>query len=182
MQLTAIGKTGEWVMETVISLIPNNEHVATTRQALETAGFAKSRISVLFQPADVWQRLGGRQKVRAVAKKAALGALIGLVVGAIYGISAGLFNYIFMHCPLETSVILWALISLYWLVAGGFLGAIIGLDRLERDLFSYVEGVRRGEALFVVKTSEERVQEAEQILRQEQGTVIHDIHEETEAR
>ena len=169
-------------METVISLIPNDEHVATARQALEKAGFTKRNISVLFQPADVWQRLGGRQKVGALAQKAVLGALIGLVVGALYGIPSGVFNCKFMNCPLETSATLWALISLYWVVAGGFLGVIVGLDRLERDLYSYVEGVRRGETLFVIETPEERAQEAEQILRQEQGTVIHDIHEEMEAR
>ena len=169
-------------METVISLIPNDKNVATTRQKLEMAGFAESKISVFFQPADVWQRLGGRQKVWAVAKKAGLGALIGLIVGALYGIPAGVFNCKFMNCPLETSVIMWVLISLFWVVGGAGLGAIVGLDKLEQDLYSDVEGVRRGETLFVVETSEERAQEVNQILRQERGTVIHDIHEETEAR
>ena len=38
--------------------------------------------------------------------------------------------------------------------------------------------MRRGEALFVVGTPEEKVPEVMHILRQEQGTVIHDIHEE----
>ena len=169
-------------METVISLIPNDKNVATTRQKLEMAGFAESKISVFFQPADVWQRLGGRQKVWAVAKKAGLGALIGLIVGALYGIPAGVFNCKFMNCPLETSVIMWVLISLFWVIGGAFLGTIIGLDKLEDDLYSYIEGVRRGEALFVIETSEERTSEAMRILRKEQGTVIHDIHEETEAR
>jgi len=42
--------------------------------------------------------------------------------------------------------------------------------------------VRRGGALFVVETSEERASEAMHILQREQGTIIHDIHEGTEAR
>ena len=50
-------------METIISLIPNDEHVAATRQELETAGFDKDKIDILYQPADVWQRLGGHQKI-----------------------------------------------------------------------------------------------------------------------
>jgi hypothetical protein len=169
-------------METVISLVPNDEHVITARQELETAGFAESEISVLFQPADVWHRLGGHQKVRAVVKKAALGALTGLIVGALYGIPSGVVNCKFLNCPLETSVVMWGLISVFWVVAGGFLGAIIGLDRLEEDLYSYVEGVRRGEALFVVETPQEQAQDAMRILRQEHGTVIHEIREETEAK
>lgn len=169
-------------MGMVISLIPNDEHVVSARQTLEMAGFAKSKISVLFDPSDVWQRLGGRQKIMTVAKKSALGALVGLFVGAFYGLTSGLLNCKFMDCSLQTSVTLWVLISLYWIVGGGFLGAVVGLDKLEYDLYSYVEGVRRGEALFVVEASEDRVQEVEQILRQEQGVVIHEIHEETEGR
>lgn len=168
-------------METVISLIPNDEHVAKTKQALEAAGFIENKINVLRQPADVWRRLDGRQKIWTVAKKAGLGALIGLLIGALYGIPAGIFNCRFMNCSLQTSVIMWALISLFWVIGGAFLGAIIGLDKLEYDLYSYIEGVRRGEALFVVETTEKQVQAAEQILQQAHGTVIHDIHEEMEA-
>jgi hypothetical protein len=177
-----MGEKGTCVMDTIISLIPNDEHVATARRELTTAGFAENKISVLFQPADVWQRLGGHQKVRPVVKKAVLGGTIGLIVGALYGIPAGIFNCRFMNCPLETSVILWALITLFWIIGGGFLGGTIGLDELERDLYSYVEGVRRGDALFVVEVPEERAPEAMHILRQERGTVIHDVHEEMGVR
>lgn len=162
-------------METVVSLIPNDDHVAAARQKLETAGFAAEKINVLFQPAAVWQRLRGRQGIRALAKQTALGALIGLLVGALYGVPAGIFNCKFMNCSLETSVILWALITLFWILAGGFLGSIIGLDKLECNLYSYVEGVRRGEALFVVETKREQVPIAMHILQQAQGTVIQDV-------
>jgi hypothetical protein len=166
-------------METIVSLIPNDEHVTAAKQELETAGFAEDKINVLLQPVEVWQRLRGHQGIRAVAKKAALGAFLGLFVGAIYGVPAGIFNCKFMNCSLQTSVILWALITLFWVLAGGFLGGIIGLDKLEHSLYSYVEGVRRGEALFVVETPEERAPEARRILRQEQGTVIHEIRQRT---
>jgi hypothetical protein len=162
-------------METVICLIPNDEHVATVRRGLASAGFADNKISVLFQPADVWRQLGGQQKMRAVLQKAMLGGAIGLIVGALYGIPAGIFNCRFMNCSLEMSVIMWALITLFWVVGGGVLGGMIGLDAVERDLYSYVEGVRRGAALFVVETPEERAPEVQRILRQQEGTVIHEI-------
>ncbi len=162
-------------METIVSLIPNDEHVTAARQELETAGFAKDKINVLFQPAEVWRQLRGHQGIRAVAKQAALGALLGLLVGAIYGVPAGFFNCQFMNCSLETSVILWALITLFWVLAGGFLGSIIGLDKLERGLYSYVEGVRRGEALLVVEADRDKVPIAMRILQQEQGTVIQEV-------
>jgi len=169
-------------METVISLIPNDEHVEKAKQELEKAGFADSKIGVFFQPADVWQQLGGRQKFRIVVKDAAIGALFGLVIGAIYGIPTGIILCRFMNCPLQTGVVLWVIVTLFWVIAAGILGAIVGLNRLEDDLYSYMEGVRRGEALFVVETPEERVSDAMRIMRQEQGTVIHEIHEEIEAK
>lgn len=169
-------------METIICLMPNDEHLAAAKQELAEAGFAKNKIGILFQPADVWQRLGGRQKVRTVFKWAAAGALLSLLVGAIYGVPVGIFNCIFMNCPLETGIILWALISLFWVIVGGIMGAIIGLDKLENDLYSYVEGVRRGEALMIVQARPEQAQQVMQILHEEQGSVIHELHEETEAK
>jgi hypothetical protein len=169
-------------METIIGLIPNDDDVALVRQELKKAGFAKNKINILFQPADVWQRLEGRQEIRIVFKDAVIGMLIGLLVGAIYGVPAGISNCRFMNCSLETSVILWLIISLFWVVAGGFLGAILGFDKFEADFYSYVEGVERGEALFVVESSEDQAPEAMRILQQENGILIHEIHDETGAR
>lgn len=162
-------------MKTVISLIPNDEHLVEAKKELTKAGFGESKTSILFQPADVWRRLEGQQKVRIVFKNGAVGALIGLFVAALYGVPAGILNCQFMNCSVGMSATFWALISLYWVAAGGFLGALVGLDKLEDDLYSYVEGVRRGEALFVVETSEEKAVEARRILQQEHGTVIHDV-------
>ena len=165
-------------METIIGLIPNDKDVLTARQELEKAGFAKNKINILFHPADVWQRLEGRQKIRIVFKDTVIGMLIGLIVGAVYGVPAGYYNCRFMNCSLETSVILWVIISLFWVIVGGFLGAIVGLDRFEADFYSYVEGVQRGKALFMVEASEKQAPVVKRILEQEHGILVHDIQEE----
>lgn len=165
-------------MAFVISLVPDEEHVTVTQKKLEAFGFAPEAVSILHKPAAVWRQLGGHEKRSVVFRHIAIGALLGIVVGALYGVPAGIFNCAFMGCPQTLSVILWALITIFWVIGGGFLGAIIGLDKIEYDLYSYVEGVRRGEALFIVETSEDRAPEAIRILRQEHGTVIHDIHKE----
>lgn len=162
-------------METIIGLIPNDHDVASARQELEKAGLAQNKINILFQPADVWQRLGGRQKIRIVFKDAVIGMFIGLIIGAIYGVPAGYYNCRFMGCPLETSIILWAIISLFWVAAGGFLGTIVGLDRFESNFYSYVEGVQRGEALFVVEASDNMAPVVKRILEQEHGILVHDL-------
>ena len=85
-------------METIIGLIPNDKDVLTARQELEKAGFAKNKINILIQPADVWQRLEGRQKIRIVFKDTVIGMLIGPIVGAVYGVPAGYYNCRFMNC------------------------------------------------------------------------------------
>ena len=165
-------------METIIGLIPNDDDVESARQELKNAGFPKNKINILFQPADVWQRLEGRQKIRIVFKDAVIGMFIGLIVGAIYGVPAGVYNCRFMNCPMGTSVILWMAISLFWVITGAFLGAIVGLDRFEADFYSYVEGVQRGEALFVVEASEKQAPLVQHILEQEHGILVHDLQEE----
>jgi hypothetical protein len=161
------------MMSTVVGLIADDEHVTLVGEALKAAGFSEDKISILCRPAEVWQRLEGRKKLRVVYRNALIGMLLGLVVGVLYGATAGILNCRLMNCPVTTSLILLALISLYWLAGGGFLGALIGLDRLERDLYSYVEGVRRGAALFVVESPEERAPEVAGIMAQEEGAVLH---------
>ena len=168
-------------MDMVVSLLADDEHVPMVRNELVAAGIAESKMSVLRQPADVWQQLGGRRKMQSVAKKAAIGALIGLAIGALYGVPAAFFTCTLLNCTIRTGMILAVPITLFWILGGGLAGAIVGLDRLEYELYSYVEGVRRGEALIVVDATAKQAPEAVRILRQEQGTVIHEIHEEIEA-
>jgi hypothetical protein len=67
------------------------------------------------------------------------------------------------------------LIALYWLFSGAFMGAIVGADRLEQDLYSYVEGARRGETVLLVETPDEQVSEVAQILEEEGGLLVHPI-------
>ena len=168
-------------METIVCLIPYDEHVATAREDLMMAGIAVNDIRVLLQPASVWQRLKGPLKIRKVFRYAALGALVGLAIGALYGLPAGYLNCTLMNCPIKTSVILGVLITLFWIFGGGLVGAIVGLDKLEHDLHSYVEGVRRGEAVMVVDATGKQASKVMRILRQDQGTVVREIHEEMEA-
>lgn len=169
------------MMAFVLSLVPDDDHVANTQKELAAAGFPATSVNVLHHPAEVWQHLNGRQKMAAVFKHAAIGGLLGIIVGALYGVPAGVFNCTLMNCPQSTSIMLWALITLFWIMGGGLLGGLVGLDRLERDLYDYVEGVRRGEALIVVESSAQQVPQARRILQHQHGTVIHDIYPEKES-
>lgn len=162
-------------MKTLVALIPDDEHLVSAEEALKVEGIGESEISVLVRPAQVWRRLEGRKKLRVVFRYAFFGIILGLAVGVLYGVPAGIMNCREMGCPFTTSTLLLAVISLYWVLGGGFLGAIIGLDRLEQNLYSYVEGVRRGEALLVIETPNEQVSEVTRILRGENGSLVHAI-------
>ena len=162
-------------MKTLVGLIPDDEHALKAREALQVAGIGAGEISTLKLPGEVWERLGGRRKLRVVFRYAFFGAMLGLVVGSLYGIPAGLMNCSEMGCPFTTSTVLLLIISIYWVLGGAFLGAIIGVDRLEQDLYSYVEGVRHGEALLIVEAPDDQTSEVEHILHQESGLLVHSL-------
>lgn len=165
-------------MKTLVGLIPDDEHAALAGTALKTAGFAEDNVHILRRPAEVWTQLEGKKKMRVVLKDALIGMLLGLAVGALYGVVAGVMNCNRMTCSVTTSLIFLVLITLYWIVGGGVLGALIGLDGLEMALYSYVEGVRRGATLFVVETPEKQAPEVAGILKREAGSLIHAIGRE----
>lgn len=165
-------------MEMVTGLVPNDEHVSKAAKALQAAGFSDDQVKVIHQARDVWQWLNGREKLRVVFKYAFTGALLGLAVGCLYGIPAGLMNCSQMGCSSTLSLILLAIISLYWVLGGALLGGVVGVDQLEHPLYSYVEGVRRGEALFLIETGPERMEEARRILGREAGTCISCVDRE----
>lgn len=162
-------------MKTLIGLIPDDEHVVKAREALQVAGIGAGEISALKRPSEVWERLGGRRKLRVVFRYVFFGAMLGLAVGGLYGIPAGIMNCSEMGCPFTTSAVLLLIVTVYWVLGGAFLGAIIGMDRLEQDLYSYVEGVRHGEALLIVETPDDKSSEVERILQKENGLLVHSI-------
>lgn len=162
-------------MKTLISLIPDEEHITHAREALQAAGIGADDITALIRPAEVWERLRGRSKVPVALKYTLAGGVLGLLVGALYGIPAGIFNCSEMGCPFTTSTALLVVIVAYWVIGGLFMGAIVGMDRLEQDLYSYVEGVRRGAALLIVQTPDDRATDVTRILQEDRGLLVHGL-------
>ena len=103
---------------------------------------------------------------------AGTGALLGLGVGLLYGLPAGLMNCSEVGCPFNTSTVLLALITIFWMMGGAFMGAIIGIDRLEQGLYSYVEGVRHEQTLLVVTAPDQQANDVIRVLSQENGRLI----------
>lgn len=162
-------------MKTLIGLIPDEEHVAHAREALQATGIGANDITAPMRPAQVWKRLGGRKKLPVALKYTLAGGALGLLVGALYGIPATIFNCSEVGCPFMTSTALLVVIVVYWVIGGLFMGAIVGMDRLEQDLYSYVEGVRRGSALIIVQTPDDRATDVTRILQEDRGLLVHSL-------
>jgi hypothetical protein len=167
-------------MKTLVGLIPDSEHAAAAEAAMKNAGLGEDKISALARPAEVWQRLGGHRKMRVVFKYVLAGALLGLVVASLYGLPASIMNCIHQGCPFSANLGFLIAIYLFWIIGGAFMGAHIGLDRLEQDMYSYVEGVRRGGSLMVAETPDEETVEVTEIMEHEGGLLVHPLEDDQE--
>lgn len=165
-------------MTTIAALLPNDDHLTHAVETLAGRGVARERLRVLTQPAEVWQQLQGRRRVRIVFRDGLLGAGLGLVAGLLYAVPAGYLNCYLTGCPVSTSAALGLLVVAYWIAAGAFVGAIIGLNRLEMPLYSYMNGVRRGAALLLVDASDDEAPKVADILAHDSGMVVGRIDED----
>lgn len=165
-------------MVTLAGLLPDDEHAYHAVDTLTEHGIPLDQVHVLRRPAEVWTQMGGRRKLRVVVRDAAWGLLIGLGVGLLYGVPAAVAGWQLMDYPLRYGIIAGLLIVAYWLAGGAAVGALVGLDRLERPLYSFVEWVRRGELLVVVDTTEERVAEVAGILADDGGALVRRVEED----
>lgn len=163
------------MMSKIVGLISDERRVSKVKAALQAAGIAADRVGVLHEPADVWQRLNGRDKLHVVRKDFLLGALLGLVIGIFYGVPAGVLNCQLGGCTIITSLIFFGAIAFYWAVAGGLVGALIAYAQLEQDLFAYLRGVREGEAVVLVEASAQQIGHVAQIMSREAGTLVHPL-------
>lgn len=130
---------------------------------LEAADFSSNEISLIARSSD-----GTLQNEVSDASGAATGAEIGGVAGAGAGILAalGMLAIPGLGPVVAAGVLATTLVTATGgAVAGGLIGALtdFGVDR--EDAAVYEEGIRRGSSLVTVRTSDDRWQVADQILR-----------------
>lgn len=162
-------------MSTVVGLVPPGQQTEKVQNQLTQMGIAAEQVKVLARPGDVWEQLGGHYKVRIVFRYAALGAALGMLLYGPIGFLAGYWDCKYLGCSQGIGLTFLALGLVIGVIGGGVLFAIIGLNNLEQHLYSYVEGVRRGELLLVVDAPVNLSQQVIALLRREEGTVVRDL-------
>lgn len=130
-------------MKTLEPSIHDEEKASRAQEREEGPGAGKGELTTLLHAAQESEQLWGRKRLTVVVRFAIAGAILGLVVGALYGIPAGMMNCSAMGCPFTTSVTLLVVITVYWVLGGACMGAIVGMDRLEQGFYTGVKGVRR---------------------------------------
>ena len=172
---------GGFVMEkqTVSALFDDRSQAENAVQALTTAGFSGSDMSVTMRDRQQTAELAGDTGTKA-GEAAGAGAVTGTVLGALGGllIGAGLLAIPGIGPVLAAGQIASVVGSTAAIAgataagagigaaAGGLIGALVGLGIPEDEAHVYVEGVRRGGTLVLLHLPDARQRaEAEEILR-----------------
>jgi uncharacterized membrane protein len=130
--------------------------------ALQEAGFTSKDVSIVASNADN----------RHADEKDASGAVKGASVGGAVGAGAGILTALGVLAipglgPLVAAGVLATTLTTTaaGAAAGGLIGSLTDYGVSEKDAHLYAEGIRRGGTLVTVRTSHDRVEAAEAILR-----------------
>jgi hypothetical protein len=129
--------------------------------ALQEAGFTSNEVSLVASNADS----------RHVEDDAGSGAVAGTGVGGAVGAGAGILTSLGVIAipglgPLVAAGILATTLAttVAGAVAGGLIGSLMDYGISEEEAHLYAEGIRRGGTLVTVRSTPERVAQAEAIL------------------
>ena len=160
-------------MATTIGLFDRYEDAERAVDTLLSRGFGKDEIGVMARD-DIVQDYRKRSTVTAaeVGGDAGTGAVGGALLGGFGGLLAGMAALLIPGIgPAITAGTLASALGLPLVgagvgaMAGGVIGALVNMGVPEEHAHVYAEGVKRGGVLVTVRTSDERVDEAQEILR-----------------
>jgi len=158
-------------MKTVVGLFEYYQDAERAVNDLNARGFGRNEISVAARDTALKNRVvGGKED--AVAESAGAGAIGGGAVGGIAGLLVGIgalaipgIGPVVAAGTLATVLGSTAAGAGIGAAAGGLIGALVGLGIPEEDAQFYAEGVKRGGVLVTVQTSDDRAQDALDIMR-----------------
>lgn len=168
-------------MKTIVGMFENTRDVDQALNELANHGFGKSDVSVVAR--------------REVLKESGLDITTGAEVGAITGATTGGIAGLLIGLGALTIPGIGPIVAagefLTWIgatvlglaagaIGGGLLGGLVSLGLPEREAKVYVEGIKRGNLLVAVRAPEERIAEAENILRAANAVDINTRRQEWE--
>jgi hypothetical protein len=162
---------GGYEMRTVVALYDTRERARDVIEDLVNAGFTRDEISIATRGEEGEKMDIEKTRTREAGNEAGEGAAIGGGVGAILGGLGGLLVGLGTIVLPGAGLIIAAgpLVGLLGGavaggIAGGLLGGLIGLGIPEEDAGVYAEGIRRGGTLVIIRTPDERAEDARAIM------------------
>src|SRR5438552_1175 len=158
-------------MKTVVGLFEYYQDAERAVNDLTAYGFGRNEISVAARDTALRERVVG-DKGAVVAESAGAGAVGGAAVGGLTGLLVGIgalaipgIGPVIAAGTLATALATTAAGAGIGAAAGGLIGALVGLGIPEEDAQFYAEGVKRGGVLVTVQTSDDRANDALNIMR-----------------
>jgi len=158
-------------MKSIVGLFDSYQDADRAVGMLIDRGFDRKQISVLAREQILREHLAGRSS--AVAEDAGAGVISGATVGGILGALVGMGTLIIpgVGAVLAVGTLAAAIGSAaagagVGAITGGLIGALVGMGFSQEDVHFYTEGMRRGGVLVTLRTSEDHVLEALDIMRQ----------------
>lgn len=160
-------------MRTVVALFERFDEAQEAVRALTDQGFPNSEINLIAsdERGEYSRQLGNMGAGRDVAEEGAEGAATGAGVGAVLGGLGGLLLGLgALAIPgIGPVVVAGPIVAALagagvGAVAGGLIGALVDMGIPEEHAEYYAEGVRRGGTLVTVRTSDERAEDARNLL------------------
>lgn len=152
-------------MKTVIGLFQDRMELNKAISQLDPEDFPNDQVRVLEKPSQVRKYVDcscRRSVLMNTAGGAAFVGAIFAVIGLVLGVCQSVGGMPTGMC-IGVMVVLTALGAL----VGGILGAIIGWAEVDRDTFLYLDGLRKGHKLMLVRAEENDVAFVTSILEKE---------------
>lgn len=151
-------------MDTLIGYLDPRLDPTSLLRRLEEAGTPRARVRLIRKEAAV-RRLLDLDPVRALARATTLGALAGAGVYLAFALLAAWCQCRMFNLGLAYGVLAFAGGLLAGGLVGGVLGALLGFAQLEDRGHLFIQGIRAGGAVVVVRVDPHRVEDAGRALQ-----------------
>jgi hypothetical protein len=169
-------------VKTVVGMFESGKDVNDTITELMKQGFTKPEISVLAR----------KEVIKETGVDVVTGAEVGAITGGVAGGVAGLLLGLGVLVVPGIGPIIAAGEFLTWVgatllgaaagaIGGGLIGSLTSLGLPEHEAHVFAEGVKRGNILVAVRTTEERASVASNVMRQFQGMDVDAQRQKLEA-
>jgi hypothetical protein len=151
-------------MDTIIGLFPYSQNFNHQMKYLNSAGFDKKFVKIIYKEIEV-QKLLGVDRNQNMTKYSILGAVSGILIYGSFTFAAGWCDCVYFNFSISTLFIILLFGVMVGLLIGGIIGAIIGMGEFEEKTHLYTRGLTLGDQLIALQIEKNKKSYAMTTLR-----------------